>query len=335
MKSNIRERKWIVGLATLSLVTVFIPCTVSSSEIKAVPYPLNNITLIVPFKPGGGVDIQARLIAPYIKKYLPKQVNIIVDNQWGAGGKVGVLKVFDVKPDGYTIELLHSSLLGVLYIMGDLGRRDPNTLMYLARTGYTPYMLVLSPRGRFKDIHEMKGKEVKFGGPSGLLFQAALIAKLLGVKIVWVTYDGLPEAAMAAMRGDLDVFFPNWDSGIKHVKASEGKLIPMFITAETRLPESPEIPTAKEFGLELKPEEMVVMASGNWLVATPGLSDEVTEILKKAAFAAVNDPELEIRMREANYSIKPILSPEQTRDTAHLMYKAYLKYKDLIASSAR
>ena len=323
------KRRLVICVASLSLVAVFIPCTSSWSQSKAGLYPSDSVTVIVPFQPGGGVDTQARLMAPYIKKYLPNPVNVIVQNHPGAGGKVGFLKVFDARPDGYTIELVPSTVPGVLYIMGDLGRRDPHTLTYLARTGYTPYMLVRSSRGRFKNVDEMKGREVKFGGPRGMLFQAALIAKLLDLKMAYITYDGLPEAAMAAMRGDLDVFFPVWDTGIKHVKASEGKLIPMFVTAEVRVPESPDIPTAKEFGLEVKPEEVAVLASGNWLVAPPGLSDDVAGILRNAVFKAVSDPELEIQMQKANYTTKPILSPEQTTKNANLTYGAYSKYKDL------
>lgn len=293
------------------------------------PYPSEAITLVVPFQPGGGVDIQARLLAPHIRKHLPSPAPVTVRNQPGAGGKLGFLRVLDAKPDGYTIGLVPSSVAGLLHVTNDLGGRDPRALTYLARTGYTPYLFVRSARGRFRSVEDMKGQEVRLGGPVGMRFQAALVARLMGFKLAYITYDGLPEAALAAMRGDLDAFFPVWDSGIKQVGASEGKLVPLFVTAAARLPQSPDIPTAWEFGLRLGAEEAAVLASGNWLVAPPRLPDDVAAVLEAAVFRAVSDPELEAQMQKANYTAQPALSPGQVREAATLTYAAYLRYRDL------
>lgn len=294
-------------------------------------YPEHDITFIVPFKPGGGLDSQARILAPYLKKYLPKQVNVVVENQPAAGGKVGALKVFDAKPNGYTIGILSPNSVGLLYVRGDLEKRNPNDLTYLCRTGHAPYMLVLSARSRFKNIREMKGEQVKFGGTTSVVFQGALIARELGAKMVFVTYDGFPETAMAAMRGDIDVFFFNWDSGIKHVNASEGKLALVFIASDTRVAELPNLPTAKEAGIVLKREELGVMAAGNIVVAPPGLPSDIKGALEKAAQTAINDPELESRMQQANYTMRPTLSPKESKEVALGVYETYLKNKNIIA----
>ena len=293
-------------------------------------YPEHDITFIVPFKPGGGLDTQARILAPFIKKYLPKQVNIVVENQPAAGGKVGALKVFDAKPSGYTIGILSPNSVGLLHVRGDLEKRIPGDLIYLCRTGHAPYMLVLSSRSRFKNIREMKGAQVRFGGTTAVVFQGALIAKELGAKMVFVTYDGFPETAMAAMRGDVDVFFFNWDSTVKHVKASEGKLIPVFIAAENRLRELPDLPTTKETGIPLERDVMGVMAAGNMVLAPPGLPSDVKTTLEKAVQMAINDPELENRMQQANYTMRPILTPQETKEAALGVFNTYVKYKDLI-----
>jgi tripartite-type tricarboxylate transporter receptor subunit TctC len=294
-------------------------------------YPEHDITFIVPFKPGGGLDTQARILAPFLKKYLPAPVNIVVENQPAAGGKVGALKVFDAKPNGYTIGILSPNSIGLLYVRGDLEKRNPGDLSYLCRTGHAPYMLVLSSRSRFKNIQEMKGQKVKFGGTTSVVFQGALIARELGAEMVFVTYDGFPETAMATMRGDVDVFFFNWDSGIKHVNASEGKLIPLFIASESRVPALPNLPTAKEAGITLKRDEMGVMAAGNVVVAPPGLPEDVRSILEKAAQAAINDPELESMMQKANYTMRPTLTPEETKEVAQGVYETYLRNKNVIA----
>lgn len=293
-------------------------------------YPEHDITFIVPFKPGGGLDTQARILAPFIKKYLPQQVNIVVENQPAAGGKVGALKVFDAKPNGYTIGILSPNSIGLLYVRGDLEKRNPGDLTYLCRTGHAPYMLVQSSRSRFKTLQEMKGQKVKFGGTTSVVFQAALIAKELGIDMVFVTYDGFPETAMAAMRGDVDVFFFNWDSTVKHVTASEGKLIPVFIAAENRLRELPDLPTTKEMGIPLERDVMGVMAAGNMVLGPPGLPLDVKTTLEKAVQTAINDPELESRMQQANYTMRPILTPQETKEVARGVFNTYVKYKNLI-----
>jgi len=319
----------MVCLGFLSALILFQGVTNPSSW--AAGYPEHDITFVVPFKAGGGLDTQARILAPFMKKYLPKQVNLVVENQPAAGGKVGALKVFDSKPNGYTLGILSPNSIGLLYVRGDLEKRNPGDLAYLCRTGHAPYMLVLSSRSRFKTFQEMKGQKVKFGGTTSVVFQAALIAKELGIDMVFVTYDGFPETAMATMRGDVDVFFFNWDSGVKHVNASEGKLNPLFIASDRRVSDLPNLPTAKEAGVVLQPEELGVMAAGNVVVAPPGLPADIRGTLEKAAQTAINDPELESRMQQANYTMRPTLSPKETKDVAQGVYETYQKNKNIIA----
>ncbi len=327
MKSSIKKRSLLVCMACLSAVAVFFASMACLSE--AASYPEQDITFVVPFRPGGGLDAQARLLAPFIKKYLPKQVNVVIENQPAAGGKVGALKVFEAKPNGYTIGILSPNSMALLYAKGETGKTKFADLTYLCRTTYAPYMLTLSARSQFKHISEMKGQRVKFGGTTSVVFQAAMIAQQLGAKMVFVTYDGFPESSMAAMRGDVDVTFFNWDSGIKHVEASEGKLKTIFIASEKRLAELPNLPTAKEAGLALDRDVMSVMAAHNVVLAPAGLSPEVKGILEKAVQKAINDPELVMQMRKANYFVKS-LTPKETKDYVLSIAALYLKYKDMI-----
>jgi tripartite-type tricarboxylate transporter receptor subunit TctC len=323
-----KKKSLMVCMVVLSVVTISFTSMVSLSE--AAPYPEHDITFVVPFKPGGGLDIQARVLAPFIKKYLPKQVNIVVENHSAAGGKVGALKVFDSKPDGYTIGILSPNSIGLLYVKGDFGKRNPADLSYFGRASHAPYMMTLSSRSRFKNIKEMKGEQVKFGGTTSVIFQAALIARELGIQMVFITYDGFPETAMAALRGDVDCFFFNWDSGIKHIQASEGKLIPIFIASEKRLPELPNVSTTKEAGLVLKPEEMAVMAAGNIVVGPPNIPADIRGFLETAINKAMHDPELQAKLEQANYFIRPVLSPKETKEVALRVYETYSKNKNII-----
>ncbi len=327
MKSSTKKSSLLVWHVALLAVTVLFTNMTCLSE--AASYPEQDITFVVPFRPGGGLDTQARLLAPFIKKYLPKQVNVVIENQPTAGGKVGALKVFGAKPDGYTIGILAPNSVALLNAKGEIGKTKLADLAYLCRTTYAPYMLTLSARTQFKNISEMRGQRVRFGGTTSVVFQAAMIAQQLGAKMVFVTYDGFPDASMAAMRGDVDATFFNWDSGIKHVEASEGKLKTIFIASEKRLPELPNLPTAKEAGLALDRDVISVMAAHNVVLAPAGLSPEVKGSLEKAVQKAINDPELGIQMQKANYFVKP-LTPKETKDYVLGIASLYLKYKGMI-----
>ena len=70
-------------------------------------YPDRPITLIVPFPPGGGTDLSARLIAPYIEKYMGGGAKIVIMNKGGAGGDIGAAEIARSKPDGYTIGFMN------------------------------------------------------------------------------------------------------------------------------------------------------------------------------------------------------------------------------------
>ncbi len=327
MKASTKKNNLLVCLAALSAVMVFLTSMACLSE--AASYPEQDVTFIVPFRPGGGLDAQARILAPFIKKYLPNKVNVVIENQPAAGGKVGALKVFQAKPNGYTIGILSPNSMALLNAKGEIGKTKLGDLTYLCRTTYAPYMLTLSSRSQFKNISEMKGQRVKFGGTTAVVFQAAMIAQQLGVKMVFVTYDGFPESSMAAMRGDVDVTFFNWDSGIKHVEASEGKLKTIFIASESRLAELPNLPTAKEAGLALDRDVMSVMAAHNVVLAPAGLPPAVKGVLEKAVQKAINDPELVAQMRKANYFVKT-LTPKETREYVQGIAALYMKYKDMI-----
>jgi tripartite-type tricarboxylate transporter receptor subunit TctC len=132
------------------------------------------------------------------------------------------------------------------------------------------------------------------------------------------------------MRGDLDGMCMNWDSIIKQVDASEGKLVPVLIASESRLPKLPNVPTTKEMGLVLSPGVLDVMGSGNAIVAPPRLPAEVRNTLEKAVSMAINDPETERQMQKANYTVKPIVSPKETKELALRVFETYVKNKDLL-----
>ena len=79
-----------------------------TAGVSAAGYPEKPITMIVAYGPGGGTDLIARLIAPYVEKYLGNDARIVVSNKAGAGGAIGFTEIAKAAPDGYTIGFLNT-----------------------------------------------------------------------------------------------------------------------------------------------------------------------------------------------------------------------------------
>ena len=109
----------LLFVCSLVLVLTF---TLQSTPLMAKDkYPSKPIRWIVPYSPGGGFDVYSRAMSQYMPKYLPQKVAIIIKNSPGAGGTVGVTKVYKSKPDGYTIGIMNSVGVAAASVLGDLG----------------------------------------------------------------------------------------------------------------------------------------------------------------------------------------------------------------------
>jgi tripartite-type tricarboxylate transporter receptor subunit TctC len=100
-------KKVFSKLGRLSCVAVLAAAAWSGSA-AAQQYPSKPITMIIAFAPGGGTDLIARLIAPYIEKHLGNNARIIVTNRPGAGGGIGFTEIAKATPDGYTIGFVNT-----------------------------------------------------------------------------------------------------------------------------------------------------------------------------------------------------------------------------------
>jgi len=104
-----------------------------------------NINITVPFKPGGGFDLQARLLAPFLRKYLPNSVNVVIDNVDGAGWKMGAVRLARSVPDGYTIGIVGLESVAFMGAMGQL-TEDPEQWNWLGQIGSDPLLVAVSTR---------------------------------------------------------------------------------------------------------------------------------------------------------------------------------------------
>ena len=283
------------------LIATFATGVLPTSLVQAQPKP---IRLIVPYPPGGPLDIVARALAEKVQASLG---NVIVENRPGAGGNLGADLVAKAAPDGNTL------------VMGAVATHAINPWLY-ARMPYdatrdftpitgvaqVPNVLVMNPQKALSlgidsvaDLvaHARKNPgRLNYGsggnGSAGHLAGEMFKARA-GVFMVHIPYAGGSPAQLALLSGQVDLNFDNLAAASANIKA--GKLKAIAVTTLARASASPELPTIAESGKALG---LAGFDINTWfgLFGPAKLPTEVTQRLNKAFVDALNSPELRARL---------------------------------------
>jgi tripartite-type tricarboxylate transporter receptor subunit TctC len=241
-------------------------------------YPARPVTMIVPFPPGGGTDVGARIIAQRLTAKWGQSV--VIENRGGAAGIVGMEAAAKAKPDGYTVIMGN---VGTIAINNSLYRKLP----YDHETAFAPINFVAdlplvmlaypglaarTPRDIIAMAKAEPGK-VTFAssGAGGAPHLAAeIFEEMAGIKMLHVPYKGGGPAVTDLMAGHVNILFTTVLEAVGHVKA--GKLRGMAVTSSARSPAIPDIPTLAEAALP-------GYETGSWigLLAPAGTPATITE----------------------------------------------------------
>jgi len=216
-------------------------------------YPNKPIRIIVPFAPGGAVDLTARLYAQKLSENLRQPV--VVDNRGGAGTTIGVGLVADAAPDGYTLLFMSKSGL-----MGSLLHKVPFDMP----KSFTPITRTDAPRSIFAASMSLQAKSLKefialakanpgkhtyasdgIGSTSHVSLE--LFKMTIGIELVHVPYKGQGPALIDMLAGRVDVKSSGMLSVLPYIRS--GKLRALAVTGETRTVAAPDIPTFQESGV--------------------------------------------------------------------------------------
>ena len=248
---------------------------------SAKDYPNKPVTMIVPFKAGGGTDIGTRIIAKYAEKHLGKP--IIIKNVDGGGSEVGVSQMIRSKPDGYTIGGYNSASV-ILTTLRKASYHPVNDIEPVCLAVTDPRLFaVRADDKRFKDakdfINFAKQNPGKLtigtsgAGTSGHLSILAL-NKASKVEAKAVHFGGAGESKAAFLGGHIVSIAQTYGEVLQMVKESKARV--MGIALDERLKELPDVPTFKEIGIDL-------VISSNRGFATPQGTPK--EIINKLADA--------------------------------------------------
>ncbi|MBP0494747.1 Bug family tripartite tricarboxylate transporter substrate binding protein [Pararoseomonas indoligenes] len=274
------------------------------------------IEIIVPYPPGGGIDIIARLMT----KYLPQQLSgasFVVTNRAGAGGQIGNEALFAAKPDGFTLGTV-ATLSFITHPLERSVRWRTEDFTYLANVVDDPgafWVRADSPLKTIADLREAMGKKpeaVSVGTAAGTASDDHLLLlafqQATGAKALHVPYNGTALAVRDLLGGQLDVASYNDSEGLSLLR--EGRTRCLGQAAPARWSAMGEIPTFREQGVD------VLGGSARGFVAPPGLTAEITERLVSAFRTILADPAFLSEAERLNLPLRPLLGTEYKADVA-------------------
>lgn len=287
---NFQRRRFLRCAATVAALPAL------SRFAAAATYPSRPVTMVVPFAAGGGTDILARILAERMR--VPLGQPVIVENLAGAGGSIGVGRVVHAPADGYTLSigtLTTHVLTGALYpLQFDL----LTDLAPIAELAYEPLLIATKKSLPVNNLQGLiawlKANPDKAtagipgagstGNLAGIAFQ-----KATGTTFQFVPYRGDGPAVQDLMAGQIDMMIEPSSNFVAQVQA--GTVTALAVTAKTRHPGMPQVPTVDEAGL---PGFYVSIWFGLW--APRDTPKDIIATLNAATVDSLADPDLRGRL---------------------------------------
>ena len=302
------RRRHLLGLTSAAAAASLMPRWVWAQ----MPWPSANITIVVPFTPGGLTDILARSVGEKISPALGRPV--IVDNRPGAGGGIGAAFVARAAADGHTLLLGHIGILAVNPSLYANLQYDPLAFSYIAPLAIVPNILAVNPSVPVASIKELidyakanpgmlNFSSAGTGGAAHIAMAAFNVAS--GTTMTHVPYRGTPQSVGDVISGQVQATFTSGVSLLPHVRA--GRLRALGVSTRERLAVAPEIPAIAETlpGFDL--------SSWYGIVGPAGLPEPVVQRLHEEIRKAMASPDVAKRLNTEG-AVHWDVSPQAFRD---------------------
>jgi tripartite-type tricarboxylate transporter receptor subunit TctC len=301
-------RSLVVAAVGVTLPLIFAGHAAAATPAPAA-YPIKPVRVIVPFAPGGGLDLTARLLGQKLTQQWGQ--NFVVDTRPGAATIVGTEIASNALPDGYTLLMITTTFAINPSLYRKLPYEPLKDFTPITQLNAQPNIVVVSagfPAASVKELIALaksKRGELTFASPgagsaphlSGELFQ-----RMAGVQMVHVPYKGIPPAVTDLLGGRVSMLFTTTISAAPHLKS--GKLKALALTSSKRLPSMPEVPTIAESVPGYAAEAF------QGLVAPAGVPRPIVDKLASEFAALVKSREIGERF-EADGAVAVGSSPQQ------------------------
>ncbi|WP_286538254.1 tripartite tricarboxylate transporter substrate binding protein [Variovorax sp. J31P179] len=291
----------------LGLSTAFL-----SFGALAQSYPTKPIRWVVGFPAGGGTDVLARTVAAPMSTSLGQQV--LVDNKAGAAGMIAAEAVARSEPDGYTLLTADIAILALNPAIYPKVRYNP--LVDFVNVGLMarfPLLIATHPSSGIKSIQQLvadgkKGANVNYGSagvgtPHHMAMEVLL--STTGIKATHVPYKGDAPALQDVAGGQIPLAVVAPSLSLPFVK--EGRLVPLAVTSEKRMPQLPDVPTLKELGYA-----PAAVYAWQGMVVPKGTPAPVVATLSSQMRAAIEQPA--VRQKLADLGMEAIGSDSAEMD---------------------
>ena len=312
------EARALAALAAIWLVT---PVTAVAQQ-----WPDKPVRILVPFPPGGGTDIQARLLSNAFQKSMGQ--NFIVDNRTGASGLIATQLAVDSPPDGNTILFTSGSISVIVTLYAKRMKFDAQTdLAPVSWISSTPLVLSLHPSVPATSVKELLALAKRTPGGmnaagnavgSTAHLTAEMLNQVTGIKSTVLTYRGGGPAVLALISGEADYLFATAPSIMPHLKTGRAKAL--AVTTPKRSSVLPDLPTMNSIypGFE----------SDNWyaMFYPKGTPRPIVDKLNAEIRKALDTPE--IRAFMPNEALDPVVSSPE--ELSALLTREIAKYAKVI-----
>src|SRR5687768_11985219 len=236
------------------LIVTLISSFALAAPVAGQDYPSRPVRIVVPFAPGGAVDLVARTIAPRLNEAFGQSV--IVDNRSGAGGTIGTDIVAKARPDGHTLLVASMGVAVNAVLYPKLPYDTLKDLAPVTTLGEQPNIVVVHPSVAAKSMGELlalaraKPGQVTYGSGgvgSNSHLATVLFVRMAKVDLLHVPYKGLGPAVAELVGGQVNLVVSNVSTALPHVKS--GRLRLLAVTSAKRFPLLPDTPTVSESGV--------------------------------------------------------------------------------------
>ena len=301
-------------------ITIVVALLAAIAPAAGQSYPSRPVTLVVPFPAGGPLDTSARIIAERMRPALGQPV--VVENVGGASGSIGTGRVARAAPDGYTIavggmptHVLNGAVMTLPYdVIADFAP--------LALITNAPLVIVARKSMPARDLKELvawlkanpdKATQGTAGVGTGSYIVGVFFQQVSGAKFALVPYRGAGPAMADLMAGQIDMMIDPSSNTLPQVRA--GLIKAYAVTAATRLPTAPDIPSVDEAGLP-------GLHFLNWSAyyAPKGTPRAIVDRLNAAIVETLADPAVRAKAAELGQQIFP--RDQQTPEALAAFHKA-------------
>ncbi len=311
--------------ATVASASLVLAAAATSAQ--AAGFPEKDITFLIPFKPGGGMDSTSRAVARVLGNYLPNKVNVVPKNVPGAGGKKGYGVLQRAKGDGYTISVINYPGAAMPSLTGVKVTYDINKFTWLGRMSKSEYLLATNIKSDIKTLDDIKKRSkpvkiVQTGFGSTAYAAAGVLKAVVGFKASHLTgYKGSKQYILGLIRGDGELAVAPVQSFYKYVQSGDVRAVVTF----EPVPSIPGVQTAAEAGYP----ELTGLGVHRFIAGPPGIPADIRKILSDAIQKSLADPVTLAWSKKSKRPLHPLDAAQAEKEiTKSLAF--YTKYKEAL-----